>query len=821
MKIFSKRFIRFALIKKEKPLEKIKQSGFMRKITSLLSLLFLFMAGVCEMRAVSLTLDQILTADQIVAGKKIVLRGLKNNNPWINILSNNTMSPSKESVFVVEAAEGGFYLKHEVSGVYLKAYSGATEISTTTDKASAGVFEISNPTFNNEDDMNWLEPTKNHGLLTRFTSKGTNMKINTQGASAKAIYAIGTGGWSVMYVYDAENVDWDAEPEPESEYFEGDADKFYVISSINDANAFIAEKNDGSLGTATYSDNNKVFWKIIPTGQEGRFQVKNATSGRYIQSSKQTLSSRIPMGSNSVEYQIGKDMTAGAETKGYYYFCSTDQTNIPAGAIGLNYDKFASKNIVAWSAKSGDKNSYWMIRTVDYTYEPVIVPLVASMDEVNGATKYTLDTPDGQQLIVENGTLAVANESAEAKHAWVFVGTSNVKEGIYLVNSSDPTKVLTVAPDGTYSLAEVENGTRWFVAEKETEKGTRLTFVPYAQKDDENAAYLSVDGVSTFMLGNYRSAYSLAIQAYSLPCGTLDQGYLSRMKIHGEQVLRELDYTATAQPSNYYTLYTTEKATVGIGQEFDFTARVSNMDENITVYVYFDWNRDGVFEAMKSYNESLINDAIAVPEDAVVGKSRMRVRITNNGLADAEDDAIGSIYDFIINIAEPQAQRTVTVAPNDPERGSVELLVGEESVQSYTGDYGQEVTAVATPNQELDFIAWKDNRTVVSTDKEYNFTISENVDLVACFSPNSSFTTDIQGAQVNQNNFIYEIQQGDQEIQVVTDAEVKMVYVFAVDGTQVRKSAGKKVSVAGLGQGTYIVRVITSAGDASQKVALQ
>lgn len=48
-----------------------------------------------------------------------------------------------------------------------------------------------------------------------------------------------------------------------------------------------------------------------------------------------------------------------------------------------------------------------------------------------------------------------------------------------------------------------------------------------------------------------------------------------------------------------------------------------------------------------------------------------------------------------------------------------------------------------------------------------------------------------------------------------------MVYVFAVDGTQVRKSAGKKVSVAGLGQGTYIVRVITSAGDASRKVALQ
>lgn len=794
----------------------------MRKIYSLLCLLFLLLAGFGEMRAVTLTLDRILTADQVVDGKKIVLRGLKNNNPWINILQNNSMTPTKASVFIVETADGGFYLKNESAGLYLKGYTiGSEAIASTANKAEAGIFEITNPVFNNEEDMNWLEPAKDQSLLTRFTSKGTNMKINTQGASNKALYKDGVGGWSVMYVYDVTDVDWDAEPEPESEFFKGSADKYYVIRSINDAAAYMAEKNDGTLGTAVHSDNNKVFWKLLPTGKEGRFHVMNATSGRYIQSSKQALSSQIPMGSGAVEFQIGKDMTAGASTSGFYYFCSTDQNDIPSGAIGLNYDKGSSKNVVAWSAKSGDKNSYWFIRAVDYTYEPMIVPLVASMDEVNGATKYTLDTPDGKQLIVENGTLAVADESAEAKHAWVFVGTSNAKEGIYLVNLSDPTKVLTVASDGTYSLAEAENGTRWFVAEKETETGTQLTFVPYAQKDDENAAYLSVDGVSTFMLGNYRSAYSLAIQAYSLPCGTLDQGYLSRMNIHGEQVLRELDYAATARPSSYYTLYTTEKATVSIGQEFDLTARVSNMDENVTVYVYLDWNRDGVFETMKSYNESLINDAIAVPENAVAGKSRMRVRITNNGLADAEDDAIGSIYDFIINIAEPQAQRTVTVAPNDPERGSVELLVGEESVQSYTGDYGQGVTAVATPNKELDFIAWKDNRTVVSTDKEYNFTISENVDLVACFSPNSSFTTDIQGAQVNQNNFIYEIQQGDQEIQVVTDAEVKMVYVFAVDGTQVRKSAGKKVSVAGLGQGTYIVRVITSVGDASQKVALQ
>ena len=121
----------------------------MRKIYSLLCLLFLLLAGVSEMRAVTLTLEQILTADQIVDGKKIVLRGLKNNNPWINILANNEMTVSKASVFIVEGAEGGFYLKNESTGLYLTAYQeGSTTIGSTENKASAGVFEITNPTFN-------------------------------------------------------------------------------------------------------------------------------------------------------------------------------------------------------------------------------------------------------------------------------------------------------------------------------------------------------------------------------------------------------------------------------------------------------------------------------------------------------------------------------------------------------------------------------------------------------------------------------------------------------------------------------------------------
>ena len=213
----------------------------MKKIRSLLWLLFVFfMAGVSDVRAVTLTLEHVLTAEEIAAGKKIALRGLKNNNPWINIVAANTPTVSKASVFIVEAAEGGFYLKNESTGQYLKAYvQGSSAIGLTQVQAEAGIFEVSNPTFKDETDMNWLDEAKDHSLLTRFTSKGTSMFINTQGATGTAIYAAGTGGWSIMYVYDVTDVDFDAlEPEPEGPLkpvVDGvfSEDKYYAINRMN------------------------------------------------------------------------------------------------------------------------------------------------------------------------------------------------------------------------------------------------------------------------------------------------------------------------------------------------------------------------------------------------------------------------------------------------------------------------------------------------------------------------------------------------------------------------------------------------------------
>lgn len=598
-------------------------------------------------------------------------------------------------------------------------------------------------------------------------------------------------------------------------------DKYYIINRMNVEAAHMMETNDGKLSTSAFVNTARVYWKLIPTANEGCYYVQNAVTGRYIQSSKQALSSQIPMGSNPVEFKIAKDLTSGANTNGFYYFCSTDQTNIPAGAIGLNYDGNASKNVVAWYAKSGDMNSYWRIRETEFDYEPQILPLVESMDEVASAGKYALAAADGRWMTTENGTITLTDKGTDSRFAWCFVGTSNKNEGIYMVNMANPDQVLTYNADGSYGFAEPESGTRWFAAEKEASDGsTTLTFVPYDQKDATDAAFLTVDGVAEFVLANYRSGYSLATQIYFLPCGTLDEGYLTSLNVAGEQVQKELNYSGS-KPSDYYTLYTVEKATVSRGETFNLTATMAGMSEETTAYVYFDWNRDGLFETMRTYQGGQIEDEINVPEDAVVGKSRMRVRITNNALEDAEDDAVGSIYDFIVNIAEPQAKRQISVRPNATDRGTAMILVGTDEMTDYEANYGETLTVIAAPLNDLQFVCWKDNRTVVSTEAEYNFTVTENADLMACFTPNSTFETGIQATEVDQENLIYQLVAGSDEIEVVTDADVKMVYVFAADGTLVAKSAAKKVSVGGAVEGTYIVKVVTAAGDGSKKIVLK
>lgn len=163
------------------------------------------------------------------------------------------------------------------------------------------------------------------------------------------------------------------------------ADKFYTIHRNNNTSAYIYQ-NGNTMGTAQL-DNSKSFWWVLePTGKEECYYIKNATTGRYVQSSVQTLSSLVPMGTTPVEFQIKKDETQGAATNGYYYMASTDQEISVAtdGSLGLN---FGATGVVAYYIRTGRGNSYWEIKESEYTYDP---PTVEVTDFSRAAQIYSI-----------------------------------------------------------------------------------------------------------------------------------------------------------------------------------------------------------------------------------------------------------------------------------------------------------------------------------------------------------------------------------------------------------------------------------------------
>lgn len=148
-----------------------------------------------------------------------------------------------------------------------------------------------------------------------------------------------------------------------------------------------------------------------------------------------------------------------------------------------------------------------------------------------------------------------------------------------------------------------------------------------------------------------RSEYSKRLGIYILPCGDTGAAYLKSLSITGENgnVTNALNYTASAQPSNYYNMVRTDSAEVIKGKTFNLKYEAEGMTPDYTVTAYFDWDKDGVFESKHEFLNNKSGSAeITVPAEAAEGKSRMRIRVNDNGLDDADDDVNGATYDFQI-----------------------------------------------------------------------------------------------------------------------------------------------------------------------------
>ena len=281
----------------------------------------------------------------------------------------------------------------------------------------------------------------------------------------------------------------------------------------------------------------------------------------------------------------------------------------------------------------------------------------------------------------------------------------------------------------------------------------------------------------------------LNVHAYRMPCGTyMSTTKMTRIDIAGEGVLGELHYTPATK--SLWTLYTTERATVMAGGKVNVTGTLAGYaTTGLAVAVCADFDGDGQFEQTVIPTVAAdIAAELTVPADAKPGMGRIRIRVDQNGNTSANGDIAGTLYDLPIYVEAAKALRTVTVLVNSPGRGTV-AIQGVDAVagERLTADFerGTTVTVMATNIKGNKFTGWKQGNTIVSTDKTYTCTMSEDKTLVAMFTPKPGGAefddeymtlTFLRGS--GQNVTVYVTDQDDNDVEGV------IASVVSVTGTK-------------------------------------
>ncbi len=577
---------------------------------------------------------------------------------------------------------------------------------------------------------------------------------------------------------------------------------YYYLKGNGSNTQYMAESTDGSLAVSAPDVSQYQFWQFVPTGNENCYYIKNATTGHFVQSCSMGGSTPIVTGTAPVEYYIGQNGTK-------YRFTSTDCSNYAdtgRSPFGLNKDGSSGK-VVSYQAGASNANSWWEAIPTDYLYE--VRPFEPSAALGQPEFLYNIRSTKGLSLSMsETGNLTWEEEAGSDNQTWYFVGTSNHEGGYLIVNKATAQTI----------NRENEEQTRWSIFESADHAA--YFFKPYGAGDADKA--LTIDGDSLLLFATSRSDFARSVQIYELPCGALGNQYITKADISGESVLRPMTYPlptisgnviqdpVAPRPSSWYTLFTSDKATLAQGTTFTLALQLNAAPLTGTeLYIYFDWNRDGLFEERHPLTaEQAMTFTFSVPENAPTGKSRMRIRLTENGLAGAEDDVIGQTLDFVLYVCEPTTDFPLSISSCNEERGSVKWS-GNDQLPA-------EITATATSKGNAQFLYWRDGNRIVSTDAIYTFLHDHAIQLVAYFTPNTSSSTAIGNISGGNDSKVNITQQGNY-IYVDTHDKQLTVTVYSADGKTALQSSANRISTANLASGTYIVHAIT--GSANEGVA--
>ena len=515
----------------------------------------------------------------------------------------------------------------------------------------------------------------------------------------------------------------------------------YTIEWKTGTGSYITEEADGSMVISNYDETKRMFWEFVPTEKDNCFYLRNTATGRYMQSCnlEPSSASRVKTGKEPVEYYVAKNTTAGAATYGQYWFSSTDCANYDKTASSpraLNKDG-ASNFIITWTAANGNVGSFWTLHETEDLYD--LRPFM-----VGESYRYLLQNDELKALqLADDNTLSWEKRTEDLSQAWYFKGESNRAGGYQIINAK--------------TGKALNDGTAYVVVQDLTAESAVYQFRPFATKDDASTV-LTIDGKSALTFRAVRSAFSRNAQIYQMPCGALAGLYISELSLTGEAAYKPLVFPITtaagkesATPAEWFTLYVRDKAEVQPGKSLTLDITMNQTPAaGYEAFAYFDWNRDGVFEAVTTLDVARTMSAtIPVPADAKEGKTRMRIRITDNGLTDAEDEAVGQIFDAILTVIPANKGLSFSVTTSDLTRGTVSYELN-----------GDEITIKAEPLGNATFIAWREGNRLFTTTATHTFTLDRSIHLTAYFTPNTDIVTLIEGVEVKvpANNVFYDLQ---------------------------------------------------------------
>lgn len=232
---------------------------------------------------------------------------------------------------------------------------------------------------------------------------------------------------------------------------------------------------------------------------------------------------------------------------------------------------------------------------------------------------------------------------------------------------------------------------------------------------------------------------------YTMPSGSAGSTYVTSAITTGNGVMYPLGYVTSSQPSKHFIVISKATSLVARGEAFDLVLTENSVPSSQTVTIYTDWNRDGEYEEVAGdpvvdSSARSIKQTFIVPDNAELGKTRIRVRLESSQPSSASASVSGGrVYDFVIYVMEGDENRTdafISVASSDSSLGTALIVTGANESGRY--DIGTEVTVEAVPSQDtgsaVTFEGWYLGDEKVSDELLYTFTVSESIYLIAKFS---------------------------------------------------------------------------------------